>query len=142
MATAGVFNGTSLIVYVGTNVVAHATSCSLSVSADLPDATTKDSGGWAEEIAGLRSWSMTTDGLAVVSGTDYNVEDLYALVSGRTEVTLKFTTNNGGTAVVGDAKWTGDAFIESLDMTADMESPVTFSASFKGTGALVLGVNA
>jgi len=142
MATAGVFNGTSLIVYVGTNVVAHATSCSLSVSADLPDATTKDSGGWADEIAGLRSWSMTTDGLATVSGADYNVEDLYALITGRTEVTLKFTTNSGGTAVVGDLKWTGDAFIESLDMTADMESPVTFSASFKGTGALVQGTNA
>ena len=31
MATTGIFNGTQLVVLVGTEVIAHATSCSLSV---------------------------------------------------------------------------------------------------------------
>jgi predicted secreted protein len=144
MATTGVFNGTSLVVLVGTEVIAHATSCSLSVSADLPDATTKQSGGWAEEIAGLRSWTLTTDGLATVepTGTDYVVGDIFSALNGRTSVTVKFTTANGSTPIVGDLIWSGSAFVESLDITADMESPVTYSASFTGTGVLTQATNA
>lgn len=144
MPTTGVFNGTSLVVLVGTEVVAHATSCTLSVSADLPDATTKQSGGWAEEIAGLRSWSITTDGLATVepTGTNFVVGDLFSALNGRTSVTVKFTTANGSTPIVGDLIWSGSAFVESLDITADMESPVTYSASFTGTGVLTQATNA
>lgn len=143
MATTGVFNGTQLVVLVGTEVIAHATSCSLSVSADLPDATTKQSGGWAEEIGGLRSWSITTDGLATVepTGTSYVVGDIFSALNGRTAVTVKFTTANGNTVVAGDLVWSGSAFVESLDITADMESPVTYSASFTGTGQLTQATN-
>lgn len=143
MATTGVFNGTSLVVLVGTEVVAHATSCSLSISADLPDATTKESGGWADHIAGLRSWSLTTDGLATVepTGTNYVVGDLFSALNGRGTVTVKFTTVNGSTPVTGDLIWSGSAFVESLDITADMESPVTYSASFTGTGVLTQATN-
>lgn len=138
MATTGVFNGTNLVVFVGTEVIAHATSCSLSVSADLPDATTKQSLGWAEEIAGLRSWSLTTDGLATVepTGTDYVVGDIFSALNGRTKVTVKFSTANGSTPITGDLYWEGTAFVESLDITADMESPVTYSVSFTGSGLL------
>ena len=144
MATTGIFNGTQLVVLVGTEVIAHATSCSLSVSADLPDATTKQSGGWAAEIAGLRSWSLTTDGLATVepTGTDYIVGDIFTALNGRTSVTVKFTTANGSTVIAGDLVWSGSAFVESLDITADMESPVTYSASFTGTGVLTQSTNA
>lgn len=144
MATTGVFNGTSLVVLVGTEVVAHATSCSLSISADLPDATTKESGGWTDHIAGLRSWSLTTDGLATVepTGTNYTVGDLFSALNSRTSVTVKFTTVNGSTPIVGDLIWSGSAFLDSLDITADMESPVTYSASFTGTGVLTQATNA
>lgn len=144
MATTGVFNGTSLVVLVGTEVVAHATSCTLTVSADLPDATTKQSGGWADHIAGLRSWSITTDGLATVepTGTNYVVGDIFSALNGRGTVTVKFTTVSGSTPIVGDLIWSGSAFVESLDITADMESPVTYSASFTGTGTLTQATNA
>jgi len=122
MPTTGIFNGTNLVVLVGTEVVAHSTSCSLSVSADLPDATTKSSGGWADQIAGLRSWSLTTDGLTTVepTGTNYVVGDIFSALNGRGVVTVKFTTVNGSTPIVGDLIWSGSAFVESLDITADM----------------------
>jgi predicted secreted protein len=140
MPTTGIFNGTNLVVLVGTEVVAHSTSCSLSISADLPDATTKSSGGWADEISGLRSWSLTTDGLTTVepTGTNYVVADLATLItgSGRASVLVKFTTVNGSTPITGDLIWSGQAFLESLDITADMESPATYSASFTGSGPL------
>jgi TP901-1 family phage major tail protein len=139
MATAGIFNGTLLVVKIGGVAVAHSTSCSLSVSTDLPDSTTKDSGGWAQQIQGLRSWSVSTDGLAVIesAAAGVNVEDIFSSIGSRTDVSLTFST-----FVSGDKIWTGTAQVESLDFSGDMESPATFSASFTGTGALVMTTNA
>ena len=152
MATTSVFNGTSLVVLIGTEVIAFATSCSLSIAIDTPDASTKQSLGWADEIGGQRSWSLTTDGLATVSPTTtvasyVSLPELTTLALLRQPVTVMFTTVDnstvgGVTPVVDDAKWTGSAFIESVDMTADMENPVTYSVSFKGTGALTIATNA
>jgi predicted secreted protein len=144
MPTTGIFNGTNLVVIVGTEAIAHATSCSLSTSVDLPDATTKQSGGWANQIGGLRSWSLTTDGLVTVepTGTNYVVGDIFSQLKNRTTVQVKFTTvSTGSTVVAGDLVWSGLAFIESLDMTADMESPATYSVSFTGFGELTQGQN-
>ena len=144
MPTTGIFNGTNLVVLVGTEVVAHSTSCSLSISADLPDSTTKSSLGWASQIAGLRSWSITTDGLATVepTGTSYIVGDIFSALNGRQIVTVRFTTvSSGNTLEPGDLIWSGLAFVESLDLTADMESPVTYSVSFTGQGVLTQGTN-
>ena len=151
MATTSVFNGTSLVVLIGTEVIGFATSCSLSLAIDAPDASTKQSLGWADEIGGQRSWSLTTDGLAtVVPGTVatyVTTAELNALAIARTAVTVKFTTVDnstvgGITPVSGDVIYSGSAFIESVDMTADMENPVTYSVSFKGTGPLTIATNA
>ena len=151
MATTSVFNGTSLVVLIGTEVIAFATSCSLSIAIDAPDASTKQSLGWADEIGGQKSWSLTTDGLAtVVPGavaTYISTTELSNLAIARTAVTVKFTTVNndtvgGVTPVTGDTIYSGSAFIESVDMTADMENPVTYSVSFKGTGVLTIATNA
>lgn len=150
MATTSVFNGTSLVVLIGTEVIGFATSCSLSLAIDAPDASTKQSLGWADEIGGQRSWSLTTDGLAtVVPGTVatyVTTAELNALAIARTAVQVKFTTVDnstvgGVTPVTGDVIYSGSAFIESVDMTADMENPVTYSVSFKGTGVLTQGKN-
>jgi predicted secreted protein len=151
MATTGIFNGTSLVVLIGTEVIGYATSCSLSLAIDTPDASTKQSLGWADEIGGQRSWSLTTDGLAtVVPGTVatyISTAELNALAIARTSVTVKFTTVDnstvgGVTPVSGDVIYSGSAFIESVDLTADMENPVTYSVSFKGTGVLTIATNA
>ena len=151
MPTTSVFNGTSLVVLIGTEVIGFATSCSLSLAIDAPDASTKQSLGWADEIGGQRSWSLTTDGLAtVVPGTVatyVTTAELNALAIARTAVTVKFTTVDnstvgGVTPVTGDVIYSGSAFIESVDMTADMENPVTYSVSFKGTGVLTIATNA
>jgi predicted secreted protein len=151
MATTSVFNGTSLVVLIGTEVIGFATSCSLSLAIDAPDASTKQSLGWADEIGGQRSWSLTTDGLAtVVPGsvaTYVTTAELNALAIARTAVVVKFTTVDnstvgGVTPVTGDVIYSGSAFIESVDMTADMENPVTYSVSFKGTGVLAIATNA
>ena len=153
MATTSVFNGTSLVVLIGSEVIGFATSCSLSLAIDAPDASTKQSLGWADEIGGQKSWSLTTDGLATVApgplANYVNTTELANFAILRQPVTVKFTTINNGTSptpgttpVPGDTYYTGLAFIESVDLTADMENPVTYSVSFKGTGPLTIDTTA
>jgi predicted secreted protein len=130
MATTGKFNGTLLNVYIDNVIIGCATSSELSVNVDLADATCKDDGGWADHIHGLRDWSVSTDGLVAYDGTN-NIGDLYTLLSGRTSVTLKFTTN-----VTGDLVFSGTASVASISVSAEMEAAVTYSVEFTGKGAL------
>jgi len=130
MATTGIVNGTNLVVLVDGNPVAHAQSHSITMSESHRNTTSKDSAGWEEVLEGLRSWSVSGDGLCAFDGT-YTVDDLTTLFTGRTAVTVRFTTSTSG-----DYYWTGDARLESLDISAPNEDNATYSFSFKGTGAL------
>jgi predicted secreted protein len=125
-------NGTNLTIKVGGVALLKATTASIELSVDLPDATTKDSAGWSEFFAGVRGFTLSSDGL-VDYATDAKVEtdELVALLIARTAVAVEFST-----ATSGDMKLNGNAFITSISQTADMESPAGFSVSFQGTGAL------
>ena len=70
-----VFNGTNLLIKIADDAgspatIGHTTSCSISFTNDMADATTKDSAGFSESIAGLRSAEVSFDGL--VDYTDAN----------------------------------------------------------------------
>jgi len=133
MATSGVFNGTNLLVKVEGTVIGHTTSCTLSISHDIADATTKDSAGWSEGISGLRSGEISFDGLVDYSDSN-SVIDLIALISSRTQVTCVF-----GTAATGDTIYTAEGYIASIEQTGEMEAAVTFSGSITLTGEITAG---
>ena len=70
--------------------IAYSTSASISMNTDLRDITTKDSQGWQENVAGVRSFEMSTDALWDVNnavGVESAVNDL---VSGDS-VDIKFS---------------------------------------------------
>jgi predicted secreted protein len=136
MATTGTFNGTNLLLKVEGTTVGHTTSCTLSISHDLPEATTKDSAGWVEVISGARSGEISFDGLVDYSD-DANAIELVDYVIARTMVTCVF-----GTVASGDAIYTAEGYISSIEQTADMESPVSYSGSITLTGAIVKSTNA
>ena len=136
MATSGVFNGTNLVIKVEGTVVGHTTSCTLSVNMDVADATTKDSAGWSEGIAGLKSGEISFDGLVDYSDAN-NAEQLLDYLIARTQVTCVF-----GTATSGDSIYTAEGYISSLEQSAEMEAAVTFSGTITLTGAIVKSVNA
>lgn len=138
-----VINGTDLTIYIPTEdtttdsstttwtAVALAKSASLSLSLDTPDASTKDSSGWAEVIAGQKSWSMSFEGLVDYSLTDAsgaNVDGLYTYYVNRSKIKVAFGQDG--------YFWHGDGFINSLEQSAEMESPVSFSGGITGSGAL------
>ena len=79
MATTGVFNGTNLIlkfhnVEGSVAALGHSTSATLSLSADLPDATSKDSSGFNEVIAGTRTGEISFEGLVAYDDANNAIE--------------------------------------------------------------------
>ena len=135
MATTSVFNGTNLLLSVEGNTLGHTTSCSLSLSNDLPEATTKDSNGFQEVIAGVISGEISFDGLVDYSDTA-NAIELADFLLARTQITCVF-----GTAETGDAIYTAEGFLSSVEQSAEMESPVSYSGSITLTGAITKSLN-
>jgi predicted secreted protein len=121
-------NGTDIIVSIGATPVAFASTGSLSITQDLPDATTKDSGGWAGSIKGLKAWSISGSGL-IDFGASYGTSQLFANLNNGDLVNISF--GKSGTSV-----YSGQARIASLSLTADMEAPGTYDYEFTGVGPL------
>jgi predicted secreted protein len=135
MATTGVFNGTSLILKIEGTALGHTTSCSMTFNADLPEATSKDSSGYQELITGVKSGEISFDGLVAYDDTANAIELADYLIAG-TQLTCIF-----GTAATGDAVYTAEGFLSSIEMSAEMESPVTYSGSISTTGSIVKSTN-
>ena len=130
MATTGKLNGTALLVYVDGVAVAHATSHTLNVNAEMIDATTKSSAGWKDVLPGLRDWSIDCEGLVAWDATE-GVSEAFADITARTQVTVKFAME-----VTGDKRYTGSAYVSTFNMSAPLEDVITYSLSFAGDGAL------
>ena len=135
MATTGVFSGTNLVLKIEGGTLGHTTSCSLSLSNDLPEATSKDSSGFQQVIAGVISGEISFDGLVKYDDST-NAINLADFVLARTQITCVF-----GTIESGDAIYTAEGFLSSVEMSAEMESPVTYSGSITLTGAITKSTN-
>jgi len=136
MATTGVFNGTNLILKIETTTLGHTTSCTLTLNNDLPEATTKDSNGFQELISGVMSGEISFDGL-VAYDDSANAIELADYLLARTQLTCVF-----GTDETGDDVYTAEGFLSSVEMSAEMESPVSYSGSISLTGAITKSTNA
>jgi len=130
MATTGVINGTAIGIYIGGTKIAKATSGSISITHSPRDITSKDSSGWSESLEGLREWSLEGEGMFALDAT-YGVVDLEAVLTARTAVTVRFSTETSG-----DEYWEGTAIQTDLSADTGVEESATFSFSFQGTGAL------
>ena len=126
-----VFNGTNLGVYVDGTIIAAATDCSLSLNMDTIDITTKDSAGYRELLAGLRSGSMSCNGLIDYQSSNTDTVDLVAAWTNRTALTLKFSNE-----LTGDQSYTASGFLTSLEQSGGTEDTATYSASFELSGVV------
>ena len=100
---------------------------SLSRSAETLDKTSKDSDGWQESLAGLKSWSISTDGLLILDDEGYEaLENAYMMSE---NVLIQFSTKSG-------AMFEGDAIITSIDLDAPYDDLISYTAEFQGSGAL------
>tara|TARA_R110002020_G_scaffold294252_1_gene510107 strand:+ start:897 stop:1319 length:423 start_codon:yes stop_codon:yes gene_type:complete len=140
MATTTSVNGTDFILQIdsgaGYLTLGTSTSCSVSMSLETRDTSSKSSAGWAESLYGQRSWTMDVESLLTFNVA--NVMHLFDVYNGRTVCTVKFIQ---ASTVTGDAFYSGTALLTSLSADAPMEDSMTYSASFQGSGALAQTVN-
>tara|TARA_Y100001937_G_C7113160_1_gene328796 strand:+ start:758 stop:1195 length:438 start_codon:yes stop_codon:yes gene_type:complete len=136
-------NGTSLLILISGNAVAHTTSASLSFDMDTIDVSTKDSAGVQELLAGQKSASVDFEAmvdfgaqaLSDNAGTNMQgLDDLFSTFNNRSQITWSLETE--GDSTVGAPKFSGSGFITSLSMEAPMEDVTTFSGSIAVTGAV------
>lgn len=139
----GTIKGQNLRIMVGGKCIAMATSCQIHISAQMEDASTKDStGDWQEqEVTGL-SWDASTDSLVTLADNGTNGElptDLLSLIINKTLVTLTFDQTAGTNNRVGQnatIKRSGSAYLTDFQITAPNRQNSTLSCKFTGTGAL------
>jgi predicted secreted protein len=122
-------NGTLVLVNAQGSAIASTTDATLNIEMDAPDASTKGSSGWAENIAGQKSWSIDVDGLATFDYSTGNVEKLVEYLTGQTLVAVRFLPD-AGVAYYGDARMT------SVSIGAPNEDVASISGTFTGTGEL------
>lgn len=133
-ATAGIINGTDLLIYDGTHAIAHCTSCSLSLSQEMRDASTKSSAGWKAVLPGQKSWQMEVQGFVALDAS-YNYAYFISLIANKTRVALKFRTAN-----TEDSYYSGYGYLSGVNVDAPNQGNTTYTGTFIGDGAIAVNV--
>jgi predicted secreted protein len=124
-------------------VVGHSKSISLTIGADLPESTNKDSNGFQEVIAGLRNAQLSVSGLTRY-GDPLNYTELADYVLQRTEVEFYIEKDNGlvfmGNGNVSDATETG-AFETATEFDAEILIKQLFLVSNPNISRIVWALN-
>lgn len=122
-------NGTSLLLYSDGRVIALQKGISITVEQDLPDATNKESAGWAQHINGLISAKIDFNALfasSVTGGMD--ATQLMAYILGRTSLLI---------SILGlTFPMVGQVDLSSLSFDAPGEGTMTLAGSLKVNGPL------
>lgn len=110
--------------------VAELRDYTMSVEHAEIDATSHDSSGDREIIAGTGSWNGSAELLTVISNTEQ--KEAYDVLVARTLIDLEFVP----TGSTGDGTFSGSGFVTGFDMGAPNDDALNTSLSFQGTGAL------
>lgn len=138
--------GDELMLFKGTPAVAlaYAQNHTFNISGSEVDVSTKDHGFWGSTTIGNLSWEATTQNLYV----EDNYDELYDAMVSKTPIDIVFAKasnyDENGLASEGGTvqSWTqgtgykGKAVITSLEVNANTGENATYSATFKGAGAL------
>lgn len=125
--------------------IAYGTSCSVEVSAETIDTTSKMSGNWKEFLTGQLSYTISSDSLVSFSEGHYSFAKLMELMAARAPVKFKLGKWNesAGEYTVSDSIVEGEGVITQLSMTAGQGSEIcTASFSMTGLGELTDGAGA
>jgi predicted secreted protein len=122
-------NGTALLLYSEGVAIAMQRGISVSVDQDLPDATNKESAGWAQHINGMLSAKIDFDALfSSPSSPDMNANGLMNYLLSRESLYV---------AIMGlSFPIIGKADLSSLSFVAPQEGAMTLSGSLKIDGRL------
>ena len=145
-------DGSNIMLFVkGTNgyeSVAHASSHTLSMSAETEDVVSKDTGKFGLTEVNRINWEISVDSFYTDSGYSFFFEKMIAKEPFLVCFGLKAAAEIAGTPadvnVTADGNWTpnssnvyyGQVIISNLDWTADAGSKSTFSCTLQGQASL------
>ena len=140
----GIIKGQNLRIKIGSNFVAFATSCTLHVSANLEEASTKDTTGdfQSQELTGL-SWDISTDALYSVTSdaNGMNGEGALNLILAKQKVQVSFLQTTPGsdknrTPITGTV-YSGYAWVSDISVNASNRQNASYTIQLTGDGELV-----
>jgi predicted secreted protein len=133
-------NGTVLKMYVSGSPdkkIQNVKDISFSISTKEIDVTDDDSGGWAEYLGGLRSWTakatMNVD--FVTAAGKEGTKELVTKSIARLLVDFEFTT-----LLTGDTAFSGSALITDISPSRSAEGAITATIDMLGSGPMVPAV--
>lgn len=137
--------GGDMMLFIGGSSIAFATSHTLTINADTANTSNKDEGGggWSSEEVNLLSWEATTENL-MGSGQGNDYDSLVAMMVAKQPVDAVFGQKSSNATEVPTGGWTGTGYsgkvlITSIEINATNGETATFTATFKGVGALNTG---
>ena len=113
-------------------VLGHSVSTTISLNVDLPESTTKDSNGFREVIAGVRSGEVAVDGL-VDYGDTLNFNELATMMLTKQKAEFYFEDSSNSLYI-----FNGEGFIDSVEQIAEMENSTSYSVGISLTGLMTL----
>lgn len=145
MNNSDIKKGNELMIFMEDAAIAFAKNHTLSLTANTVDISSKDHGDFAPQIPTTISWEATTENLTTESG----FTKLRDAMLKKDTVTIAFApcSNYDANGIVGtDTTWvagtawtTGEAYITSLQITAQNGELSTMSATFTGATSLAAG---
>lgn len=144
MSKANVVLGKDLMLFANSKAIALATSCKLSVSAEMIDTQSKDSGIWVEKMVKKLSWTGSSENLFSADANINGYDVLLDLMIKHQPIDLQFgIPANAGENEIPAEGWTlppgsysGKALISNMELNAPDGDKATFSVSLEGSGAL------
>ena len=134
MAAGQIYNGTNVRLSYDNKVLFHTTSCKLQISTKLEEIATKDTAG-SVVTPGNYAWTVSAESLVADkpagSTTQVGAMDIVDLQLAKTPIDIQFTSSE-----TGDWVYYGQVYVESADISAQVDQSMTGSFSFKGNGDL------
>ena len=138
----GVIKGQNLRLLIGGKCVAFATSCTVHVSLNLEESSTKDStNNFTEQTPTGISWDMSCDALYSVDADATGVNGINALdtVLAQAKVQVQFEQTEGDknrVAVSGGAVYSGYAWVNDISINAANRQNTSYTIQLTGDGQL------
>lgn len=140
--TTGIINGSDLRVMLeadGTTpvMVDNLTDCSISVTTEMKDTTTKSNAGYRALLPGMHSATITFSAMYASDATNGFNEIIDHQIN-KTKLDVKFThiVGTGSTENVGDERFTVEAYVTSCDLNGGTEDNSTFTVTLDVVGTI------
>lgn len=134
MATTGVINATDINFYFNGTKLASAENGDISVTREMRDAFSKDSGDYDEVAAGKISWNGSGSCKFRFDETNFGPRDVLTVLLSGVDVTVTFSTETAG-----DFRLSGSGKFTEFKNGGNAAESMVYNWSMKGNGVVEVG---